>query len=534
MAVGLGLVFPFGISAQNNEEIRRQVNLEWEEVPGATQYEIQVTRILKGNERKKPVYFKLNKSVWSAAINPGQYEMLLRSYDSRGVPGEWSEPVEFWVKIAAPEIVHPKSNSMVQAEDDETDDLKLQWQPVEGAAEYEIEISSEDGDYKETRKTKDTELSLDLPVAKKYSWRVTAVMPEGERGEEWEAPQEFAFVGSQLEPPLIEKPISKFVQSLQWNRPEHAQSYSLVLFEKQEDGKLKPVEKQTQIESTSVPFDLSRPSGQYVLKLIAEAPLRKRSEISELEFEIKGGLRTPAAVEQAILKDSLEKPTHFYAIASYFITQMNYLSQKFETNQKAQFDAIGGTGRLGLGYQDPKSPMGSFAILDMGGFNIGNKNFNFASAELHGTWKLEWSSTNQVLVGAGVYYKELPEVQGNSSTGFQGVGKAQNIGPHAGMRVWFPLSQKLGVQLNGRVYYSLLGSSPSGGEVQPALSYQAGVLGSLRLSKDLMGYAGYAYRLDRAEYKANTDDPLSVAGPDDINSIQIQGHYLNLMLEYSF
>jgi hypothetical protein len=49
-----------------------------------------------------------------------------------------------------------------------------------------------------------------------------------------------------------------------------------------------------------------------------------------------------------------------------------------------------------------------------------------------------------------------------------------------------------------------------------------------------MGYAGYAYRDDTAQYAADPGDPQSFATAGQTNEINLQGHYLNLILEFSF
>ena len=90
------------------------------------------------------------------------------------------------------------------------------------------------------------------------------------------------------------------------------------------------------------------------------------------------------------------------------------------------------------------------------------------------------------------------------------------------------------MQVNARYYYTISGTAPNGQEIQPSLSYQVGVLWSLRLKRILMGYAGYTYKLDRTEYLADPDATGSRASEGAINSIDIQGNYLNLILEYSF
>ena len=221
-------------------------------------------------------------------------------------------------------------------------------------------------------------------------------------------------------------------------------------------------------------------------------------------------------------------------IASYLLTQIQSQGVNRDENTGASFAAIGGTGRIGTGYQDPESNWGGFAIVDFSGFTIAAKNFTFASAEAHITRKLEFGQHGLLQVAGGLFSKELPIVLGSSTTGFRGVGKVRNIGPHAGFVYWFPLSPRLGVQTNARAYYTLMGSSTTGPKAQSSLSLQYGLLGTYRLKSNWMGYAGYAFRKDEAQYGTNAGDVESYAQPGQINTISIQGHYLNLLLEYSF
>ncbi|NNE07865.1 MAG: hypothetical protein HKN20_04810 [Gemmatimonadetes bacterium] len=57
------------------------------------------------------------------------------------------------------------------------------WKAVEGALQYEIEVTGPDGGIIATAKTGETgaSLSLPAPVAASYTWRVTAVLRDGSR-----------------------------------------------------------------------------------------------------------------------------------------------------------------------------------------------------------------------------------------------------------------------------------------------------------------------------------------------------------------
>lgn len=516
------------------KEFQRSVSLEWDAVEDATGYEVQIVRILNSGEKKKPVIFRLKNPLWQATINYGKYELSLRSVDERGVPGDWSDPMEFFARPPAPNPMHPRVSSQVLAKEQKWEKVKFQWEPVTGATTYQIHIESDSGDFKKSETSNSASIEISVPVAKSFNWRVVAFTEEKMEGESPETPYSFRVIGPQLDSPKLDPPLSKFVKEITWNEVTNAESYQAAIYQKLPNGKWKLIESKKDIKQNFLPFDLSRPTGEYMAKVQAKTALRQPSPTASMNFMIQGGLRSPAAVEAAVLKDSLSKPTKFYGIASYFITQIDYQNVRYESDSASQFQELGGTGRLGLGYQDPFKNWGTYFVADLSGINIKGENYTFASGEVHGTWKLNFESANFFVLSGGLYMKELPEIVGNNTVGVTTVEKAQTIGPHAGFQYWMPLTQKLGMQFNGRAYYSMAGTAPNGQEIDPNLSFQVGVLGSLRLKRNLTGYAGYAYRLDQTTYQADPNAPGSRAEKGDINSIKLQGHYLNLILEQSF
>lgn len=533
----LVLMISWGLfwSAAAPAESLRNVDLEWEQVEDATKYQIRIAP--KSTEGSSPnsKTFKTNEPKWSGSLVPGLYTMELRSYDARGVPGEWSEPAEFWVKTPPPRPLSPAPNARERSNEDETYTTQFKWQAISGANLYRLEIESHDGAVKMTKEVTAPEVSVELPVARVYRWRVYGIMANQEPGEIPEAWQRLTLMGAPLERPNLQKPLTKYVQELAWEPTKHAAGYDYVLERRTAQG-WKPVERKRGIKASPLVFDLGNPTGTYRAKLQAFAPLREKSKITEMEFEVRGGIRSPAALEEAQLRDSLERPSHIYYIASYLVTQIAYTGVDRESNAVASFSALGGTGRLGLGYQNDQSPWGTFGIVDLSGFDLGGQRYTFAAMEVDGTYKQYWGKA-QILYGAGLFLKQLPDLRGSEATGFTGLGKIQNYGPSAGVQLWRPLSTRLGFQVHLRVYASMFGSAPNGQAVTTAISLQTGILGTYRLNSQMMGYAGYVYREDNSKYDANPfsdSHPESFADSGDVNSVKIGGHYLNLKLEYSY
>ena len=94
-------------SSVAQEKVRRNVEIEWEGVDGASLYEIQITR-REEDSNKKTLLFKLKEPKWSATVRPGTYDMQVRSFDDRGAPGDWGPPSELVVKLPAIVPPHPR------------------------------------------------------------------------------------------------------------------------------------------------------------------------------------------------------------------------------------------------------------------------------------------------------------------------------------------------------------------------------------------------------------------------------------------
>jgi hypothetical protein len=516
------------------EKVRRNVEIEWEQVPGARLYEIQIQR--KDDRNAKLLRFKTKESRWGATVKPGAYKMQIRSYDDRGVPGPWPEGTDLIVKLPAIIVLEPKPQATVQANNPETHPVDLKWEPVPGARKYRVEIRSTSMDWSTHQEVTSSHWSLSVPVAQDYAWNVTPVDDRNEAGDRAESDYEFRVQGPMLTAPSLERPLNKFVREVRWSPSDHATHYSYELrYYDAQIRKWVSVESGRDHKEPELRMDIARPSGRYRLQVQAHGIKRLPSRPARIEFETKGGFRDLASLEGAELRETFSKPTHLYAIASYLITQIEYKSIVHEDNAKPTFKAVGGTGRLGMGYQSSDSNWGGFGIFDLSGFIINGKNYRFASMEAHVTRKLEFGQRGLLMVGSGLFSKELPIVRGSQTEGYRDTGKVRNIGPHAGMLYWMPLNRRLGMQVNGRIYYSAFGTASNGQSIESAISYQYGLLGSYRLTETWMGYAGYAHRTDQSRYKAEASDTLNgFADPGDINSVTINGDYLNLVLEYSF
>jgi hypothetical protein len=514
------------------ETYRRLVNFEWETIDGAVSYEIEIKQTNKKDA--KPYTFKVKDAAWNGRLPPGKYVMKLRSMDARGVPGDWSEPSDFDVNLENVVLRQPAANASLTTKEEKEDEIKFQWDAVNGADSYVIEVKSDDGKFVKTEEIDKINYSLDLPVGQQYTWKVSAKSKTG-MGSDAVSVGQFGILGAKLEKPKIEKPESQFVREVKWNKPDHTDKFDVVIAKyNAKDKKWENVKTIKDHEDTKVDFDEKWSGGIYRMAVVAKGNLRQPSDVSQVSFKVKEGNRSPAAEYTALVRESIDRVTGWYGIASYLITQVNYTSIYQETATALSFSAIGGTGRLGLGWFSGVSPWGFLGILDLSGFTYQGQTSTYASLELSSVWRTKAGDRGEIRLQGGGYYKELPGMTGNILLQTSETNQIATVGPHGGAEFWYSMTPKFGMQVNAHVYLSMLKmKTPNGQDLEPTMSTQFGFLGSYRVSSKFTGLMGYARREDKIKYKAGESSLVSVPSGSSNESI-VTGDYLNFFAEYAF
>ena len=538
---------------------RRALELELEAVTGVSGYEIQVIRILENNKRKPPVLFKIKTTTWRAKLVPGRYELRVRSLDSREVPGEWSESQDFIVKLPPATLTKPSTDEVVMSDQTEKEKVNFQWQPVEGAEKYKLRILDSKGSMVLETMEKDSSVRVELPVGKTYSWILIPVMPGDLEGEANEPANPFQLHGGKLKPPKIGAVDDTNTEDCEWAEHSRADEFSIKLEKRDLKGNWIAHYEANKISGTKHKTDKILPTGKYRVLLSCVSKMWQESEFSMKEFSTRDlGTRAPAAIEQIKAEASYDSKSRIFAVASYYFSSIDFSSKNADVGNETKFNAISGTGRLGVGtWFGDDSKWGALLTADLSGIQIANsgstQTSTYASAAILGVYRMRLESIGQLRFYMGLDYKELPETVKKPGSQIQIVQrKITTAGPSLGVGFYHGFSQNIGIQFNLGLRHSTLGLStpesarsalgisPNGGNNGATdssghgsnigrVSYQGGVLGSLKLKTGLVGFLGYVYRVENAAYTTTSGS----RGIGD-NSVSLTGHYLNLMLEYGF
>jgi hypothetical protein len=525
----------FGTSVAWSAPYRRLVNFEWEEIDGAKSYEIELKQVKDAKQGDPKLFnFKVKEAAWNGHLSPGKYMMRLRSRDYRNVPGDWSEASEFNVGLDTPVLKYPGAKVKLSSEEQQEMTLDFQWDKVGGADKYHFELLSEDGKTKIFEDIKDTHYKVKVPVASHYTWKVSAATEEGLNSDAVSVGQ-FSVMGKPLEAPKVSKPDTEFVRELKWTRPDYVTSYDIyVLRANPETKKWDKVQVYEDYKEDSLPFDAAWDGGRYQVVIRGKSDLRPQSPTVKETFTVRSGDRSPSAEYTALVRTSIERTSGFYGIASYLITDMKYAGSNPEKNSAVAYDAMGGTGRLGLGWSNPKTPWGFLSIVDLSGFTFKGQTRTFAAAEINSVYRQRVGDRGELRYQAGAFYKELPETIGDAFTGTSEDQMISSVGPHFGAEYWYSITPKFGFQVNAHMYMSVMKiSTPNGEPIEPTMSTQFGFLGSYRFTRTFTGLVGYARREDKMSYKA-VPSSSNFATDGDVNQSTIVGNYLNFFAEWSF
>jgi hypothetical protein len=512
---------------------KRKVDIEWEPIEGAKSYDLELQKI-DANKGDKPLQIRSESALWTGPLIPGTYNMRVRAKDRRNVPGTWSAWQEFVVGLDPVQLKYPPNQAILETNQNEATNIEFKWSNVGGAENYSFELLSEDGKTKTSQVVNDSSVKLKLPVCSNYTWKVKAIGKGLESATQ--ATSQFTLLGKKIQNPRIQKPDNAFVREIRWSNPEYTDNFAISLNRFNSRTKSwEKVEGSSEWKHNRIPIDPSWPGGKYRLAMKAKGKLRPSSDKIQLEFPVKDGDRSPTAEESATVRQSIDRLSGWYGIASYLVTIMDFKGSNYDQNSTATFNGIGGTGRVGAGYLSSSSPWGFVGVTDLSGITLeGSGNYTFASTELNAIYRKTVGDRGELRHQVGVFYKELIELIADNRAGHSGELKETNLlkyaGPHYGIEYWYAMSSRLGLQANAHLYPALSKVQMPGSQTMlPSVSAQLGLLGSYRLKKNVTGLVGYAFRHDEAQYNSSETG----LNPGHTNSAIIEGHYLNLFMEWA-
>lgn len=236
-------VFLVNVAWALDQNTERWLDLEWDPVEGAIAYEVELLEIKEGRYYNIGT-FKTDVSRWTKNVRPGKYAIKMRSLDSRGVGGEWSEEIPVPVKLPFPQKSYPKPGEIFEVEDGKGKEIFFQWEATAGASFYKLNIFDENERKFYSTVTADLQTSLNLEKLIRYEWEVLPLFTKDEQISEKVHTQPFTLIGGELKTPDLESKVLDKEVLIVWQKVENAKTYELELVQEIE-GKQESLEKKT-------------------------------------------------------------------------------------------------------------------------------------------------------------------------------------------------------------------------------------------------------------------------------------------------
>jgi hypothetical protein len=265
---------------------KKYVEIEWESVPGAVRYELEILnlktkRLLKTFTSKNNM-FKLN-------VKFGKYLVRSRVFDIADTASPWSEASE--VLIAPPPLevltrsnpglpIHAKKKTGLG-------EIKIDWEALEGVLAYKLLIETTEGQLVREVKTETNWARVLLPVGV-YKFRVQAILPDESETDPGPYSDEFTFIGADIDPPkvsIIKKKGGIFLAQIE-AYPEYALLWGQLEYLPLEGATWTTVQEYKGVSQPVINFYKLTP-GNYKFTISARAEKYTDSKDTVLDFLVK-------------------------------------------------------------------------------------------------------------------------------------------------------------------------------------------------------------------------------------------------------
>lgn len=439
----------------------RWIDLEWDAVPEARDYEIELFQEDEGEILSRGK-FKTSDPKWSHAVPPGKYSLKLRSVDERGVPGEWSESIPLKVKIVSPLLIRPSvkekvSDSLVQFE----------WNQVVGAANYQLVVRDHKKQILYNSTVMNLKESIYLKELGEYSWSVFAMGDDDGQRNEDQFPEKsfhpFSRVGGELEGPVAKVQIDDLV-SITWDKVPDAQIYEIDFIPPPNKGEKN---RRFRVEENILKFRKDKiKDGATTLTLKAIASGYQDSSKTLIKIIKKDDVIDSTNVETG-KSSKFDKPigerfwgNQLYLTLGYAF--FNYESENFEKDTKLKQSDLTGAG-LNVDWYIQSRPESSTHKLEVSILRLASGDESGQEYRLSYNYILPVKTKTKVwFFGVGASTLSLPTFFGDRMTDSVKVENASSLGPEIIIGLTDPLSDQWHMNANVTYSYQLVSlSSPA-------------------------------------------------------------------------
>ncbi len=459
------LLLPFMSWSQDS----RWIDLEWDLIAGARDYEIELFEVEEDKNLPRGKY-KTDETRWSHSVPPGKYFLRLRSIDKRGVPGEWSADIPLKVRMQNPLMLRPVPGGKLS--DAQVD---FEWGPIAGAFQYQLVARNKAKVVLHNSVTPDLKYSVYLTDLGEVEWATFALEKDEEAKLLSDLPdsafKSFTRVGGLLESPKVSLKIEQKV-SFAWENVRSAQLYEIDYLPPPSSGeknrrfnlKISPLSfAASKLREGVTTLTIKATANGYQDSPKSVAKILRDGNKVEIEDIIQG--KTQEDIK-GIPTETFQRNELLFGVS---IAQYGYESENFDTDTKLNQKNLTG---LGFNLEWNKRPtLNSLnRKMEVSLLTLSSGIDSGLATRLAYSWNKEKKlRKSRYSYGAGLSYLGLPTFMGNRFEDKIEVESSSTIGPEFHLGYYNPIGQKWAFESELILAYHplFISSSIGGAEAYP-------------------------------------------------------------------
>ena len=285
-------MLPFFSELALSQTLQRQIDIDLESVPDASQYEIKATST--NNAESASLSYIVPKNSFSKRLPLGKWKLEMRSYDQRGIAGRWEPISEIDLKFKPATLIEPSAKSVFRTQPDKNITMNFRWDVFDEEATFSLEIKAvTTGETVISKEIKGGSTQVNLKQGT-YTWRVESKPPDDIKVDGNDPNlSDFMISAGQLQKPVIKKLAKNPPEIIEWNTHKYATSFD-VKMERFKDLHGRPIKPPVQVvfrnigtTSESIPQKLE--PGTYRFIVLAKADGFEDSIPQQTTFRIPFG-----------------------------------------------------------------------------------------------------------------------------------------------------------------------------------------------------------------------------------------------------
>lgn len=530
------------MNAFSQEKSNRWIELDWDEIPGAKGYDVELFEIIDQKEFSRGL-FHTETPNWAKESNPGKYNVKMRALDSRKVPGPWGVAIPIVVKFPPPQMIRPLNDEILINSEMNELLVTFQWNNVSGALFYQLIVFNSKNKVILNEITKDIEVKYKLTHIDNYKWYVLSLFSPDEKKDpadfllnkdESLKEKKFSIKGQMLKPPVLDVEIlPENALLFRWKDVFRADAYLYEVFKEDINKDLKKVLSKTNKKNQYTFNKKNFSDGKYVINIKATSNDYQESENARVIFTLEKN-KFEISNNESINRDSSKRFQEVSSLQGQFgYPAINYTGQNYEndTLNEELFRGVIIKGRWRKNISNIF--LQNFLKFELA--QVADSNAEVIFFNISDTFGKEFFINQyHFLMATGFRLDSMPSINADRINHTATKINYNSIGPELNLQFNYHWNSLWSNEFKSSLFTPLIGMNiPNGATIKTSLNYDLELKLLYTVNNQFDLYTGFN-RTYHSIKTAATSGESSAALPGDINEIKFNSNYFIFGTEFFY